>query len=138
MTLRIYLFSYLVKNCLLQRANILIYSNIQIFVSEYWIFEYEYQKFDFPNIFVFGQKINIRPTLMLRMFVRHGMVTYFILNCTLLPLVKYNLTTITTSENYRAMASDSLILKLLDIEILLLEWDKLPSYLQHLYVYLDC
>ena len=36
-----------------------------MFVSEYWIFEYEYQKFDFSNIFVlvFGPKINIRPTL---------------------------------------------------------------------------
>ena len=117
------------------------------------IFEYKYWIYDFSNIFVFifGQKlsfakgkysnifrysniclqildlreINIRPTLMLKMFVRHGMVTYFILVCTLLPLVKNNLADITTSENCRAMASDSLILKLLDIEILLLEGDKL-------------
>ena len=37
-------------------------------VSEYWIFEYEYQKLDFPNIFIFlsGQKINIRPALTYR------------------------------------------------------------------------
>ena len=42
---------------------------------------------------------------MLRMFVSHGMVPYFILVCTLLPLVKDNLADITTSENYRAIAT---------------------------------
>ena len=62
---------------------------------------------------------------MLRMFVSHGMVPYFILVCTLLPLVKDNLADITTSENYRAIATGSLILKLLDIVILQLEGDKL-------------
>ena len=35
------------------RANIRIYSDIRIFVSDYSIFEYEYWKFDFSNIFVF-------------------------------------------------------------------------------------
>jgi hypothetical protein len=35
------------------RTNIRIYSDIRIFVSEYWIFEYEYQNFDFSNIFIF-------------------------------------------------------------------------------------
>ena len=46
-------------------ANIRIHSDIQILVSEYWIFEYEYCKFDFSNIlvFVFGQKINIQSSL---------------------------------------------------------------------------
>ena len=62
---------------------------------------------------------------MLRMFVSHGMVPYFILVCTLLPLVKDNLADIYTSENYRAIASRSLIFKLLDIVILLLEGDKI-------------
>ena len=45
------------------RANIQIYSEIriyleiQIFVSRYCIFEYEYRKFDFSNIFIFDQKL---------------------------------------------------------------------------------
>ena len=55
----------------------------------------------------------------------YGCVPYFILVCTLLPLVKDNLADITSSENYRAIASGSLILKLLDIVILMLEGDKL-------------
>ena len=42
-----------------------------------------------------------------------------------MPLVKDNLADITSSDNYRAIASGSLILKLLDIVILLLEGDKL-------------
>ena len=64
-------------------------------------------------------------TNMLRSFVSHGMVPYFILVCTLLPLVKDNLADTTSSDNYRAIATGSLILKLLDIVILLLEGDKL-------------
>ena len=55
----------------------------------------------------------------------HGQVPYFILVCTLLPLVKDNLADITSSDNYRAIASGSLILKLLDIVVLMLEGDKL-------------
>ena len=35
------------------RANIRIYSDIRIFVSEYLIFKYEYWKFDCSNIFIF-------------------------------------------------------------------------------------
>ena len=46
-------------------------------------------------------------TNMPRMFVSHGMVPYFILVCTLLPLVKDNLADITTSDNYRAIAIGS-------------------------------
>ena len=49
-------------------------------------------------------------TNMLRMFLSHGMVAYFILVCTLLPLVEDNLADITTSDNYRAIESGSLIL----------------------------
>ena len=58
---------------------------------------------------------------LLRAFVTHGTVPYFILVCTLIPLVKDNLGDITSSENYRAIASGSLLLKLLDLVILLLE-----------------
>ena len=58
---------------------------------------------------------------LLKTYVLHGTV----LVCTLLPLVKNNLADIPTSENYRAIASGSLLLKLLDIIILLLEGEKL-------------
>ena len=64
-------------------------------------------------------------TNILKAFVIHGNVPYFILVCTLLPLVKDNLADITSSDNYRAIAGGSLILKLLDIIIIMLEGDKL-------------
>ena len=64
-------------------------------------------------------------TGLLRTFVLHGRVPTFIMMCTLLPLVKDNLADTTSSDNYRAIASGSLLLKLLDIVILLLEGDKL-------------
>jgi hypothetical protein len=64
-------------------------------------------------------------TSLIKTFILHGSVPYFILLCTLLPLVKDNLGDSTSSENYRAIASGSLLLKLLDLVILLLEGDKL-------------
>ena len=64
-------------------------------------------------------------TNLLKLYVSHGLVPYILLLCTLLPLVKDNLGDITSSDNYRAIASGSLVLKLLDIVILLLEGDKL-------------
>ena len=64
-------------------------------------------------------------TNLLKTFVSHGSVPYFLLVCTLLPLVKDNLADITSSDNYRAIASGSLILKLLDIVIIMLEGKKL-------------
>ena len=67
----------------------------------------------------------VHLTNLLRTYVSHGCVPYFILVCTLLPLVKDNLADITSSDNYRAIASGSLILKLLDIVILMLEGEKL-------------
>ena len=62
---------------------------------------------------------------LLQMYVTHGFVPNFILTCTLLPIVKDNLADITSSSNYRAIAGGSLLVKLLDIVILLLEGDKL-------------
>ena len=62
---------------------------------------------------------------MIKTFIMHGEVPYFILVCTLLPLVKDNLADLTQSDNYRAIAASSQILKLLDIVILILEGDKL-------------
>ena len=64
-------------------------------------------------------------TNLIKTFIVHGTVPYFVMICTLLPLVKDNLADTTSSENYRAIASGSLLLKLLDIVILLLEGDKL-------------
>ena len=64
-------------------------------------------------------------TNILKTFVIHGSIPFFILVCTLLPLVKDNLGDITSSDNYRAIASGSLLLKLLDLVILLLEGEKL-------------
>ena len=64
-------------------------------------------------------------TNLVKSFVIHGTVPAFLLLCTLLPLVKDNLGDSTSSQNYRAIASGSLLLKLIDIVILLLEGEKL-------------
>ena len=73
-------------------------------------------------------------TKLVRMYLSHGNVPYFILLCTLLPLVKDKFGDITSSDNYRAIAGGCLMLKLLDIVILLLEGDKLSfSELQFAY-----
>ena len=56
----------------------------------------------------------------------HGEVPHFLLLCSLIPLCKDNLGDIASSDNYRAIAISSLILKLLDWVILLLESEKLP------------
>ena len=69
--------------------------------------------------------LTMHLTNLLKTFIVHGTVPYFVLICTLLPLVKDNLAVITTSDNYRAISSGSLLLKLLDIVILLLEGEKL-------------
>ena len=61
-------------------------------------------------------------TNMIRLFISHGQVPDMILLCTLLPLVKDNLT---LSDNYRAIAAGCQLLKLLDIVILILEGEKL-------------
>ena len=45
--------------------------------------------------------------------------------CTLVPIFKDSLGDLASSENYRAIAIDSLLLKLLDWVILLVEGDKL-------------
>ena len=64
-------------------------------------------------------------TNLIRAFIIHGQVPYFLLVCTLIPLVKDNLGDLTSSDNYRAIASSCQILKLLDIVVLLLDGDKL-------------
>ena len=64
-------------------------------------------------------------TNLIRTFIIHGKVPYFLLICTLVPIVKDNLGDSASSDNYRAIAIGSLLLKLLDWVILLLEGDKL-------------
>ena len=69
-----------------------------------------------------------------QIYLVHGIVPQFLLLCTLAPLIKDNLGDITCSNNYRAIAGGSLLLKLLDIVILILEGDKLTcSELQFAY-----
>ena len=60
-------------------------------------------------------------TNMFKMFLVHGRVATFMLICTLLPLVKDNLADLASSDNYRGIAIGSLVLKLFDWIILLLE-----------------
>ena len=64
-------------------------------------------------------------TNIIRTFVIHGKVPLYLLICTLVPIVKDNLGDLASSENYRAIAIGSLLLKLLDWVVLLLEGDKL-------------
>ena len=49
-----------------------------------------------------------------RLFLFHGQVATILLLCSLIPIVKNNLADLTSSENYRAIAKSSLILKLFD------------------------
>ena len=63
-------------------------------------------------------------TNLLRLFISRGEVPPSILVCTLLPLVKDNLGDVTSTDNYRAIAAGSQLVKLLDIVILILEGDK--------------
>ena len=62
---------------------------------------------------------------LMRIFLSHGSVLKVILLCTLLPLVKDKLGDITVSDNYRAIASGCLLLKLIDLVVLRLEGEKL-------------
>ena len=64
-------------------------------------------------------------TNMFRMFLVHGRVATFMLICTLMPLFKDNLSDLASSDNYRGIAIGSLILKLFDWIVLLLEGSKL-------------
>ena len=64
---------------------------------------------------------------LLRTFMIHGTIPHFLLVCTLVPIVKDSLRDNASSDNYQAIAIGSLILKLLDWVILLLESDKLSS-----------
>ena len=62
-----------------------------------------------------------------RWFLRTGKIPASLLLCTLVPIVKDNMSDITSSDNYRAIAIGNLILKWFDWLILLLEADKLST-----------
>ena len=62
-----------------------------------------------------------------RIFLIHGQVALILLLCSLIPIVKDNLCHITSSDNYRAIAKSSLILKLFDWVMLLSQGEKLSS-----------
>ena len=51
----------------------------------------------------------------------HGRVATFLLVCTLIPLAKDNLSDLANSDNYRGIAIGSLVLKLFNWVVLLLE-----------------
>ena len=71
---------------------------------------------------------------LLKACLTHGSVPEILLMCSLTPLVKNKFGDITSSDNYRAIAGGSLLLKLIDIVILLLTGDKLGfSELQFAY-----
>ena len=71
------------------------------------------------DLFINGPpELSVHLTNLVRLYISHGSVPYFVLLCTLMPLVKDNLADITASSNYRAIAGGSLLLKLLDIVIL--------------------
>ena len=62
-----------------------------------------------------------------RIFLIHGKVATILLLCSLIPIVKDNLGDLTSSDNYRAIAKSSLVLKLFDWVVLLSQGDKLSS-----------
>ena len=66
-------------------------------------------------------------THLFKCLLRTGKIPDFLLVCTLVPIVKDNLGDIATSDNYRAIAIGSLLLKWFDWLILILESDKLTS-----------
>ena len=64
-------------------------------------------------------------SISLKSFLIHGHITYFLLLATLVPIIKDKLGSINSSSNYRSIAINSLILKLLDWIILIIYSDVL-------------
>ena len=59
-------------------------------------------------------------SFLFKTFLVHGFIPTFLLICSLVPLIKDNLGNISSSDNYRAIAISSLLLKIFDWVILLL------------------
>ena len=87
------------------------------------------------DCFISGPDELIRhSTNLFKSYLTHGSVPQVLLMCSLYPLVKNKLGDTTSSDNYRAIAGGSLLLKILDLVILILEGDKLGfSELQFAY-----
>ena len=64
-------------------------------------------------------------TILFKWFLRT--IPAFLLLCTIVPIVKDNLGDIASSDNYRAIAIGSLLLKWFDWLIIILEGDKLAT-----------
>ena len=63
--------------------------------------------------------------VVIKRFLIHGHVTFFLLLATLVPIIKDKLGSLNSSKNYRTVAISSLILKLLDWILLILFGSKL-------------
>ena len=74
-----------------------------------------------------SNKLIDHVTTLFKWFLATGKIPAFLLLCTLVPIVKDNLDDIATSDNYRAIAIGSLILKWFDWLILILNSDKLTT-----------
>ena len=74
-----------------------------------------------------SNKLIDHVTILFKWFLATGKIPAFLLLCTLVPIVKDNLDDIATSDNYRAIAIGSLILKWFDWLILILNSDKLTT-----------
>ena len=72
-----------------------------------------------------GQELLSHVTQLFKWFLRTGKIPAFLLLCTIIPIVKDNLGDITSSDNYRAIAIGSLLLKWFDWLVIILEGDKL-------------
>ena len=80
------------------------------------------------DAFINGSENISEPiSFLIRTFLIHGFVPIFLLICSLVPLVKDKLGDLNSSENYRAIAISSLLLKILDWVILLLHGDKIQA-----------
>ena len=67
-------------------------------------------------------------TYLLKLIVMHGTVPSVLLMCNITALVKDSLGVVTSSSNYRPIATACQVLKLLDLVILLLEGDRLKVW----------
>ena len=66
-------------------------------------------------------------SFLFKTFLIHGFIPIFLLMCSLIPLIKDRLGEISNSDNYRAIAISSLLLKILDWVILLLFSENLKT-----------
>ena len=74
-----------------------------------------------------GKELLAHVTELFKWFLRTGKIPSFLLLCTIVPIVKDNLGDITSSDNYRAIAIGSLLLKWFDWLVIILEGNKLTT-----------